>query len=32
MERHIPLEIDGVEIIKKVDKETREWVYLHYAR
>lgn len=30
MERHIPLEIDGVEIIKRVDSETREWVYSNY--
>ena len=30
MERHILLEIDGVEIIKRVDSETREWVYSNY--
>lgn len=30
MERHTPKEIDGVEIIKSVDRETREWVYLTY--
>ncbi|WP_300341584.1 1-deoxy-D-xylulose-5-phosphate reductoisomerase [Fusobacterium sp.] len=32
MERHIPLEIDGVELIKTVDRETREWVYSNYER
>ncbi len=32
MERHIPLEIDEVELIKAVDKETREWVYSNYER
>ena len=32
MERHTPFEIDGIEIIKKVDKETREWVYSNYER
>ena len=30
MERHVPVEIDGVEIIKKVDLETRNWVYSEY--
>lgn len=30
MERHVPFEIDGVEIIKRVDSETREWVYSNY--
>lgn len=32
MERHIPLEIDSIDTVKKVDKETREWVYLNYER
>ena len=32
MKRHIPLEIDSIETVKKVDKETREWVYLNYER
>ncbi|WP_291256499.1 1-deoxy-D-xylulose-5-phosphate reductoisomerase [Fusobacterium sp.] len=32
MERHTPLEIDGVELIKTVDRETREWVYSNYER
>lgn len=32
MERHTPVEIDGVEIVKKVDTETREWVYSNYER
>lgn len=32
MERHIPLEIDSIEIVKSVDKETREWVYSNYER
>lgn len=32
MDRHTPVEIDCVETIKKVDKETREWVYSHYER
>ena len=27
MERHIPIEIDSVETVKSVDRETREWVY-----
>lgn len=31
MERHTVLEVDGLEIIKKVDKETREWVYKNYG-
>lgn len=30
MERHIPLENDGIDIIKRVDLETREWVYSNY--
>lgn len=30
MERHTPKEIDGVETIKAVDRETREWVYSNY--
>lgn len=30
MERHIPIEIDSVETVKSVDRETREWVYSEY--
>lgn len=32
MERHTPVEIDSVEIIKNVDGETRNWVYSKYGR
>lgn len=32
MERHKVEEITDVQIIKKVDKETREWVYSNYER
>lgn len=32
MERHIPVEIESVELIKKIDKETRNWVYKEYER
>lgn len=32
MERHIPVEIDSVETVKKVDRETREWVYCQYNK
>ena len=32
MENHIPQEIDGVEIIKKIDRETRNWVYENYDK
>lgn len=32
MERHIVEEISDIQIIKKVDKETREWVYSNYER
>ena len=32
MDRHTPVEIEDVEIIKKVDKETRNWVYSEYER
>ena len=31
MERHIPIEIDSVETVKSVDRETREWVYSEYG-
>lgn len=31
MARHKPFEIDGVETIKRVDSETREWVYSNYG-
>lgn len=32
MDRHIPIEIDSVEIVKSVDRETRDWVYCQYDR
>ena len=32
MERHTPVEIDSVETVKSVDRETREWVYSQYDR
>lgn len=32
MEQHEIEEIDSLEIIKKVDKETRKWVYNNYAK
>lgn len=32
MERHIPVEIESVELIKKIDSETRNWVYKEYER
>lgn len=31
MKKHTPVEIDSVEVIKRVDKETREWIILNYA-
>lgn len=32
MERHTPVEIESVEIVKMVDRETREWVYSQYDK
>ncbi|MGL4534673.1 MAG: 1-deoxy-D-xylulose-5-phosphate reductoisomerase [Fusobacteriaceae bacterium] len=31
MDRHLPKEIETIEIIKIADKETREWVYKNYG-
>lgn len=30
MLRHIPVDIDSIEVVKKIDLETREWVYSNY--
>lgn len=32
MDRHTPVEIENVDIVKNVDKETRNWVYSEYER
>ena len=31
MDRHLPKELETIEIIKMTDKETREWVYKNYG-
>lgn len=32
MDNHMPVEIENLEIILKVDKETRKWVYENYGK
>lgn len=31
MERHIPMELETIEVVKEADRETREWVYKNYG-
>ena len=32
MDNHVPVEIENLEIILKVDEETRKWVYANYGK
>ena len=32
MDYHMPVEIENLEIILKVDEETRKWVYKNYGK
>ena len=32
MDNHMPVEIENLEIILKVDEETRKWVYANYGK